>query len=128
MTLNILLVDDNLTFLASIKHLLTLQPRTRIVAEAHNGEQALALARQWQPDLMLLDIVMPGMSGLDVAKALQTWPSPPKVLFLTLHDNDSYRCAARALGALGLVGKDNFVAELLPLIVHLTSMSQGNVS
>ncbi|OIN92549.1 MAG: hypothetical protein AUJ20_07345 [Comamonadaceae bacterium CG1_02_60_18] len=120
MTLNILLVDDNLTFLASVKHLLTLQPHTRIVAEAHNGAQALALAQQHQPDLVLLDIVMPGMSGLEVAKTLQTWPNPPKVLFLTLHDNDSYRSAAKALGALGLVGKANFVSELLPIITQLS--------
>lgn len=119
MTLSILLVDDNLTFLASVKHLLTLLPNTRVVAEAHTGEQALALAQQLQPDLVLLDIVMPGMSGLDVARAMQTWSMPPKVLFLTMHDNDSYRTEVKALGALGLVGKANFVSELLPLVVSL---------
>jgi DNA-binding NarL/FixJ family response regulator len=120
MTFTVLLVDDNLTFLASVKKSLMLLPNIRIVAEAHNGQQALTLAQQLQPDLVLLDIVMPGMSGLDVAKAMQSWPKPPRVLFLTMHDNESYRSAAKVLGALGLVGKANFVAELLPIIADLT--------
>jgi len=124
MTLNILLVDDNLTFLASVKHSLSLLPNTRVVAEAHNGAQALALARQLHPDLVLLDIVMPGLSGLDVAADMQRWAKPPKILFLTLHDNDSYRAEARRLGVLGLVGKANFVAELLPIVAGLTPLQQ----
>jgi len=119
MTLTILLVDDNLTFLGSVKHLLDLQPRIRVVAEAHNGVQALELAQQLQPDLVLLDIVMPGLSGLDVARTMQTWAKAPKILFLTLHDNDSYRTEASALGALGLVGKASFVTELMPLVISL---------
>jgi len=125
MTLKILLVDDNLTFLASVKHTLSLLPRVRMVAEAHSGEQALCLGQQLHPDLVLLDIVMPGMSGLDVARTMQTWQQPPRILFLTLHDNESYRAEARKLGALGLVGKANFVAELLPIVDNLAPTAQG---
>ena len=121
MTLKILLVDDNLTFLASVKKYLLMLPSTSVVAEAHNGPQALTLARKWQPDLVLLDIVMPGMSGLEAAKVMQSWPTPPKILFLSMHDNESYRSAASALGVLGLVGKANFVTELLPIISGLAA-------
>lgn len=121
MTLKILLVDDNLTFLASVKHFLTMFPNTQVIGEAHDGHHALALAQQLQPDLVLLDIVMPGPNGLEVAKTMQTWPKPPKVLFLSMHDNESYRTAASALGALGLVGKANFVVELLPIITGLST-------
>lgn len=127
MTLQIMLVDDNVTFLTSVKKTLTLVPGIEVVAEAHNGEQALEMAQRLKPDLMLLDIVMPGQSGLDVAKTLQSWPQAPRILFLTMHDNESYRAAAQALGVLGLVGKANFVTELLPIIANLAAQS-GEVS
>lgn len=123
MTLQIMLVDDNLTFLATVKKTLRLVPNIQVVGEAHSGAQALELAQRLQPDLMLLDIVMPGQSGLEVAKAMQSWPHSPRVLFLSMHDNESYRSAAQALGALGLVGKANFVAELLPIISALAAPS-----
>ena len=64
-------------------------------------------------------------SGLDVAKVMQAWPQLPRVLFLTMHDNESYRTAAQALGALGLVDKANFVTELLPIISNLAAQSSG---
>jgi DNA-binding NarL/FixJ family response regulator len=125
MTLRILLVDDNLTFLGSVKKSLSLLPDAQVVAEAHDGNQALEMAQRLQPDLMLLDIVMPGPNGLEVAKTMQTWPKAPLVLFLSMHDNESYRCAAIALGALGLVGKANFVNDLLPVITGLARQHSG---
>lgn len=125
MTLQILLVDDNLTFLASVKKSLKLVPNTNVLAEAHDGAQALVLAQNLQPDLVLLDIVMPGMSGLEVAKTMQAWPRAPRVLFLSMHDNESYRLAAQSLGTLGLVSKANFVTELLPILVGLAATTTG---
>jgi len=125
MTLQILLVDDNLTFLASVKQSLKLVPNTNVVAEAHDGAQALVLAQNLQPDLVLLDIVMPGMSGLEVARVMQTWPRAPRVLLLSMHDNESYSLAAQALGTLGLVSKANFVTELLPIITGLAATTTG---
>jgi DNA-binding NarL/FixJ family response regulator len=122
-TLRIMLVDDNLTFLASVKTTLRLVAGTEVVAEAHNAAQALEMAQRLTPDLMLLDIVMPGQSGLEVVKTMQSWPQSPRVLFLTMHDNESYRAAAQDMGALGLVGKANFVAELLPIISDLAGQS-----
>lgn len=125
MSLRILVVDDNLTFLASVKKSLNLVPDNHLVAEAHNGVEALALAHALKPDLVLLDIVMPGLSGLDVAKAMQAWPCAPRVLFLSMHDNESYRLAAQALGSLGLVCKSNFVNELLPILAGLAASPKG---
>lgn len=125
MTLQILLVDDNLTFLASVKKSLAMVPNTHVMAEAHDGAQALEMAQRLQPDLMLLDIVMPGLGGLEVAKAMQSWPNAPRVLFLSMHDNESYRMAAQSLGTLGLVSKANFVTELLPIIAELASPTSG---
>jgi DNA-binding NarL/FixJ family response regulator len=118
--LKVLLVDDNPTFLATVSKTLGLLPTVKVVGKALDGAQALAMAQRLQPDLMLLDIVMPGMTGLEVAQTMQAWLSAPKVLFLTMHDNDAYRAAAKKLGALGLVGKANFVADLLPIISSLS--------
>jgi len=117
--LRVLLADDNLTFLASVKKALAMLPHTQVVGEAYDGVQALALAHYFKPDLVLLDIVMPGKTGLEVAKTMQSWPQAPKILFLSMHDNDAYRSAAIAMGALGLVGKANFMVELLPIVASL---------
>jgi len=124
MTLKILLVDDNNTFLTSVKNVLAMLPQAQVIAEAHNGTQALDMAKNLQPDLLLMDIVMPDMTGLDVARIINTWPKPPKIIFLSLHDNIFYRSAVRDLGAIGLIGKANFVIELLPVIVGLTVQDQ----
>lgn len=121
MTLRILLVDDNAKFLRSVRKCLTTVAGTEVVAEAHDGTQALALAQSLQPDLVLLDIAMPGPSGLDVARTMQHWARVPRVVFLTLYDSGLYRAEAQALGALGLVGKANFVTDLLPLIGSLVA-------
>ncbi len=126
MALKILLADDNKIFLTSVKSVLAMISQAEIVGDAHNGTQALEMAQQLQPDLVLLDIVMPGMTGLDVARIMKTWPSSPKVVFLSLHDNVFYRAAARELGAVALVGKANFVIELLPVIAGLTADFEHN--
>lgn len=114
-------MDDNPTFLAAVRQSLTLLPEAQVVGEAHDGQQALDEAAALQPDLVLLDIAMPRMGGLEVAQAMQSWPRSPRILFLSMHDNASYRLAARELGAVGFVGKADFVIKLLPLIEALVA-------
>lgn len=123
--IKILLVDDNPTFLAAMRQYLTLLPQARVVDQALNGRQALAEAAALQPDLVLLDIAMPGMSGLEVARTMKAWPRSPHVLFLSMHDNEAYRQAARELGAVAFVNKTNFVTELLPIIEGLIGVAPG---
>ncbi|NVO07958.1 MAG: response regulator transcription factor, partial [Rhodoferax sp.] len=82
---------------------------------------ALELAARLSPDLVLMDIAMPRMNGLDAASALNAFPIPPQIIFLSMHDGASYRDAARELGALGFVGKSEFVVDLIPLIAGLVS-------
>ena len=121
MSLRILLVDDNHTFLTAVSQCLAMLPEAEVVGQANDGTEALAKAQALQPDLVLLDIVMPHMTGLEVAAQMQTWPKPPRILFLSLHDNESYRTATRELGAVALVGKSNFVADLMPIIASLAA-------
>ena len=121
MTLRILLVDDNHTFLQAVAQCLAMLPEADVVGQAFDGPQALKLAQALQPDLVVLDIVMPDMTGLEVAATMLTWPRVPRFLFLSLHDSDSYRLAAQELGAIGLIGKADFVSELIPIIAKLAS-------
>lgn len=121
MSLRILLVDDNHTFLTAVRQCLTMLPEAEVVGQANNGPDALRQAQTLQPDLVLLDIVMPHMSGLEVAAHIQSWEHSPYIVFLSLHDNESYRAAARDLGVLAMVGKANFVADLMPIISSLIS-------
>ncbi len=119
MNLRILLVDDNKVFLTAVGKFLTRLPGADVVAQAQNGPDALHMAAQLQPDLVLLDIAMPGMGGLEVARAMQAWPRSPCVVLLSMHDGAGYRAAALEAGALALVGKGDFVADLLPIIESL---------
>lgn len=116
MTIRILLVDDNRTFLTAVRNFLILQPDVEIVGEAHDGRAALSLAHEMNPDLVLLDIVMPEMNGLEVAESLRHFENPPRVIFLSMHDSESYRAAASDIGAYGYIGKGDFVVDLVPLI------------
>lgn len=121
-----MLVDDNKTFVSAVRGVLDRLPGAQVVAEAHDGEEALALASQLQPDLVLLDISMPRMSGLEVARSLGERPRTPHIVFLSMHDGSSYREAARAVGAAGFVGKADFVTELLPIIERLILERNSN--
>ena len=111
--MRILLVDDNQTFLSAVQQFLKMLPGLDIVGQAHDGKSALARVRKEQPDLVVLDIAMPGMNGLELARAIQLLEVAPRVIFLSMHDNQAYRVAASELGA-DFVTKTDFVAELLP--------------
>jgi DNA-binding NarL/FixJ family response regulator len=119
MTVRTLLVDDNKTFLAAVRNFLMMVPDVEIVGEAHDGWSAVELAKTLNPDLVLLDIVMPEMNGLEVAQALKDAQHPTRIVFLSMHDSESYRNAARELGAFAYVGKGDFVVDLIPIIDRL---------
>lgn len=121
MSLRILLVDDNHTFVAAVRQCLAMLPDVEVVGQANDGHEALGQAKTLQPDLVLLDIVMPHMNGLEAAAHMQRWPHPPHIVFLSMHDSESYRAEARELGVLAMVGKANFVVDLMPILSGLIS-------
>ena len=115
MPLKILLVDDNLTYVTAVRHFLDRLPGAVVTGQAGDGKTALSLVRESPPDVVLLDIAMPGMNGLELARALQQLSVPPRIIFLSMHDNQEYRAAAHDLGA-GFVSKSDFVAQLMPAL------------
>lgn len=118
MALKVLLVDDSQPFLQAVQRFLDTLPDVDVVGCAHDGHEALAQAERLRPDLVLLDVVMPGMDGFEVARALKAKPSPPRIVILSLHDDGAYRASARLHGAEAFVCKDNFTIELIPILIQ----------
>ncbi len=115
----ILLVDDSVGFLYSAELLLATEAGIEVVSRATSGLDALKMADQLHPDLVLVDLLMPGMDGIEVTRRLKTQPVPPCVVVVTLHDNPGYRAAAAAAGADGFISKLAFGSDIFPLIQRL---------
>ncbi|MDT7514481.1 response regulator [Rhodoferax mekongensis] len=123
MSLRILLVDDSLTFVGAVRQFLALLPGASVVGEAHDGKDAIEKVRTLSPDLVLLDVSMPGVGGVEVARTLRLWPQPPSVVFLSMHDASAYQTMADELGALAYINKSDFVLRLLPIIERMVAVS-----
>ncbi len=117
----LLLVDDNLVFLSIACQFLAHLPDFEIVGQAHDGRSAVTLAATLKPDLVLMDISMPHMNGLEAARLMNDFAQPPRIIFMSMHDSPYYQSAARDLGARGFVDKGNLVAELVPLLASLAA-------
>ncbi len=112
----ILLVDDNPEFLGAAVRFLAADPQIEIVGQALSARQAIAEVARLQPDLVLMDVAMPETNGFMATRQIKKRPKPPRVIVLTLYDNDEYRAQAQAAGADGFVAKSEFGTQLLPLI------------
>jgi CheY-like chemotaxis protein len=115
----VFLVDDSEEFLDSATHFLTADPKIEIVGRASSGRGALEQVPVLKPDLVLMDLNMPEMNGLEATRQLKSQPDGPRVIILTLHDNPEYRAAAEAVQADGFVAKTELGLQLLPLIQEL---------
>jgi DNA-binding NarL/FixJ family response regulator len=107
-----MLVDDHAVVREGLRHVLGASHGFEVVAEAGTGAEALALAEQHRPDVVLLDLTMPGMSGLEATTLLRARLPEVRVLVLSMHDQDEYVVAAVRGGAHGYVLKDADPAEL----------------
>lgn len=121
LTVRVLLVDDSQVFIQTIEDYLRLvrSPSFEVVGRVRNGHDAVRSTAELKPDLVLLDLVMPGMNGLEVARQIKTLPDAPRVIMLTFYDLPEYREAAQHAQADGFVGKSEFAVRLIPLIREL---------
>ncbi|MBE9001692.1 response regulator transcription factor [Nostoc sp. LEGE 12447] len=110
--IKVLLVDDQGLIRQGLRALLELESDLEIVAEAENGEQAINLVAEFQPDVVLLDIRMPIMDGVAATKEIQKRFPKTKILVLTTFDDDEYVSAALQNGAMGYLLKDTPSEEL----------------
>ena len=109
-TARVLLVDDNEAMLA--RAAAALKYSCLVVGSVKDSRQALEAALSLKPDVIVLDISMPGMSGLEVASRLREAGSNAALVFLTVHDEDDIILAAKAAGAMGYVVKPRLGSDL----------------
>lgn len=88
--IRVLIADDDSPLRDALRMLVDSDPEMTVVAEAHNGAEALQLADQVHPDVVLMDVQMPLMTGLDATRRLCAKPAGPKVIELTMFDLDEY--------------------------------------
>jgi len=110
--IRVLLADDHALVRAGIRALLEQLDDIEVVAEASDGREALELTASHHPDVALLDIAMPEMNGIEVARRIKQKHADVRVLLLSMHSNEEYVSEALASGAAGYVLKDASVAEL----------------
>jgi len=108
----VMLVDDHTLVREGVRHVLTGTPGFEVVAEAGDGEAAVRLAPTSRPDLVVLDLSLPGASGLDVTTRLREVLPSVRVLILSVHDHPEYVLGAVRAGAQGYLRKDTSPAEL----------------
>lgn len=113
MTYRILLADDHSLVRAGLKLILEAEPDLTVVGEAGDGEEAVQLARKLQPDLAILDISMPRLTGLQAARQISRAVPTSTVLMLSMHDNEQYFFSALQAGANGYVLKSVADEELV---------------
>lgn len=114
--IKILLADDHAVLRAGLKSLLSMQPDMSVIAEAGDGEEAVLKSSEFAPDIVLMDITMPGLSGLEATKKIKAQNLATKVLVLTMHEDEAYLQRALRSGADGYVPKKAADTELLAAI------------
>ena len=128
MPFSILIADDHDIIRAGIKNILNNQPKYEVIGEAIDGEDALSKVKKLKPDILLLDISMPKISGLDIIEDVHQISPETKVLVISLHKASAYIMKAFKAGITGYLNKENADEELLPALhkiangkIYLTS-------
>jgi len=114
--IRILIVDDQVLFREGLRTLLTVQPEFEVIAEAGNGEEALQFIKQDQPDIVLMDLRMPGMDGVTTTRIVHQEYPAIKIIVLTTFDDDENVFEGLRAGAVGYLLKDVSSVKLFEAI------------
>lgn len=117
LTARIIVADDYAPWRAQVRNILQAMPEWQIVWEACDGSQAVLKAVELRPDLVLLDMAMPIMNGIEAAKEIRRKLPDCRILFVTNHNDSDMKTAALEIGAEGYVLKSQAGSDLLPSIV-----------
>lgn len=120
--IRLLLADDHAVVRTGTRELLERKPDFHIVGEASNGEEAVRLAQELQPDVVVMDVRMPKMSGVEATRRIKEECPDVKVLVLTAHDDDEYVFALLQAGANGYLMK---TAEFDELVKAIRTVASG---
>lgn len=114
--IKLLIADDHGVVRQGLKAILATEPTFLVVGEAGNGQEALNLVEKHCPDILILDLMMPDINGLEVTRILAEQQSPTRVLILSMHNDEAYVLKALNSGARGYVLKDASAAVLVEAI------------
>jgi DNA-binding NarL/FixJ family response regulator len=115
-TIRVLLADDHTILRDGIRSLLEDEPDMQVVGEAEDGHTAVKMTSQLEPDVVVMDIAMPLLNGLEATRQIKRSHPNVKVLILTMHENEEYIRQVLATGAMGYILKDAAARELLGAI------------
>lgn len=127
--LTVVIVDDELDFRLIVRALLRgLADTVTIVGEAADGEEALRLVRRTRPDLLICDVIIPGLNGVEVARRVRDELPQTRTILMSSHVEDAYRLMASDSGAAVFINKHVITSSLLPAIRDVMSRSGGGGS
>ncbi len=118
----VLIADDHPVYREGLRRVMESSPAIRIVQEASNGQEALRFIQQSPPDVAVLDVNMPLMNGLEVARQMKACQSPARIVFLTMHQEEDLFNEAMDVGAMGFVLKESAMSDIL---ASITTVAQG---
>jgi DNA-binding NarL/FixJ family response regulator len=118
---NILLADDHNIVRQGLRALLQSEPHFRLVGEASDGIEAVRLAERLKPDVLITDVMMPGLNGLEVARQVSRSLPNTRIIILSMYTNDAYVIEAFKNGALGYVLKDSEASDLIQAVKEVIS-------
>lgn len=116
MSLNLLIVDDHAIFREGLKSLIAKEPDMEVVGEAGNGIEAILLARELCPDVVIMDVNMPDMNGIEATRGIMTESPGTSVLVLSMESDRRFIVEVLEVGALGFVMKESVFSELATAI------------
>jgi DNA-binding NarL/FixJ family response regulator len=109
----VLIVDDQLPFREASRMVVEMTDGFEVSGEAEDGEQAIALVEELRPDLVLMDVQMPGIDGIETTRRITSASNPPVVVVMSTHESGDYVDVALAAGAVGFVPKSQFGLDTL---------------
>jgi two-component system invasion response regulator UvrY len=114
--IRVLIVDDHALVRMGIKHILANNQEIEVVAEAQDGEQALLFVKQYQPDVILLDMKMPGIDGWEVIRRLKRSSATIKIIVLSAHTSGPLPIKVLQMGAMGYLSKESSSEDMIVAI------------
>jgi len=139
-TITVILVDDHPVVRDGYRRLLEQMPNIKIVAEADNGESGYDFYRKFSPDVLVLDINMPGIGGLETIRRIKSYDEKARILVFSMHNNEIMIQRALEVGALGYLTKQGGMGQMVQAVQqvakgrmfidadHVTSLAQHKLS